>query len=65
MPPTDEFLEALRYVRANLSSDAFKREVGVSRQAVNYWLNGVKTPSAEAIKCVMRLSRGLKKVLSE
>lgn len=44
--------ERLRELQGSRSAEEFGNAVGVSRQTINYWLNGTRTPSAENIKTI-------------
>ncbi|MBR3242486.1 MAG: helix-turn-helix transcriptional regulator [Parasporobacterium sp.] len=44
--------ERLRELQGNRSAEEFGNAIGVSRQTMNYWINGQRTPSADNIKTI-------------
>lgn len=47
-----EVKDRLIELQGHRSAEQFGKDLGVSRQTINYWLKGDRTPSAENIKTI-------------
>lgn len=40
------------------NASEFARVIGVSRQCINYWINGMRDPSLKLIRKIEKLTKG-------
>lgn len=52
--PSDIIVKRLAEIKGEMSTEKFAEKIGCSRQSVNYWINGERSPSAENIIAISK-----------